>query len=441
MQKTPNVRGAYRPYDPNALTNAYLAVRNNGMSIRKASQSFDVPYATLQDRTRGNVSVDVVKSGTQPLFSLEDEAILANHLKSMAEVGYGYSRQDTMNLASDYAVHLNLRTSSQKPLTDRWLYSFLSRWPELKLKKPRALEVARAKSATRQAVDNYFVELGSILDKYGLKDKPHLIYNIDEKGLSTDHKPPKVVAGTFSQTQAITSGRSKLTTLIGAVNAVGQQVPPYFVFPGVRMMGSLLDGASPGADGTVSATGWSNSEIFSAFMKDHLIKFLPSRDPDNPVLVLYDGHKSHVPISLIEWAKSEHIILFVLPPYCSHLLQPLDVSCFWPLEVAWNSACHRYLRDSGGCIVTRHEVCRIACQMYAATISAQNITSSFRKCGIYPYDPTVVPNSMVAPSTTFVTRDNSCQEPGVSSSSAFLKEKENNIFKNKDTVHCAVGSV
>jgi len=114
----------------------YLAVKNNGMSIRKASQSFAVPYSTLQDRTRGNVSVDVVKSGTQQLFSLKDEAILANHLKSMAEVGYGYSRQDTMNLASDYAVHLILGTSSQKPLTDRWLYSFLSRWPELKLKSP-----------------------------------------------------------------------------------------------------------------------------------------------------------------------------------------------------------------------------------------------------------------------------------------------------------------
>jgi len=95
------------------------------------------------------------------------------------------------------------------------------------------------------------------------------------------------------------------------------------------LMGLLLDGASPCADGTVSATGWSNSEIFSAFTKDHLIKFLPSRDPGNPVLVLYAGHKSHVPISLIKWAKSEHIIVFVLPP---HLLTPtptLGCKLFW----------------------------------------------------------------------------------------------------------------
>jgi len=52
------------PNDPYALTKAHLAIRNNGMSIRKAFKSYGVPYATLQDRTRDNVNVDVVKSGT-----------------------------------------------------------------------------------------------------------------------------------------------------------------------------------------------------------------------------------------------------------------------------------------------------------------------------------------------------------------------------------------
>ena len=81
----------------------------------------------------------------------------------MAEVGYGYTRQETMNLATDYAIELGLRIKSDNTFSDKWLYNFLGRWPELVLKKPRALEVARAKSATRQAVDNYFTELKKIL--------------------------------------------------------------------------------------------------------------------------------------------------------------------------------------------------------------------------------------------------------------------------------------
>ena len=76
-----------------------------------------------------------------------------------------------------------------------------------------------------------------------------------------------------------------MTTLIDCVNGVGQQVPPFFVFPGARMIDSLLEGASPGAAGTVSETGWSNTEIFSDYMKNHLLKFLPPRSDDSPVLI------------------------------------------------------------------------------------------------------------------------------------------------------------
>ena len=66
------------------------------------------------------------------------------------------------------------------------------------------------------------------------------------------------------------------------------------------MIDSLLDGASPGTSGTVSPTGWSSTEIFTSYMKEHLLKYLPSRSPQEPVLVLYDGHKSHVSLTLIE---------------------------------------------------------------------------------------------------------------------------------------------
>ena len=38
-------------------------------------------------------------------------------------------------------------------------------------------------------------------------------------------------------------------TLSGCVNGAGQQVPPFFIFPGARIIDSLLEGAIPGADG------------------------------------------------------------------------------------------------------------------------------------------------------------------------------------------------
>ena len=56
---------------------------------------------TLIDMIHDRISVHVVKSGTPPLFSEEQEALLAGHVQTMAEVGYGYNRQETFNLASD----------------------------------------------------------------------------------------------------------------------------------------------------------------------------------------------------------------------------------------------------------------------------------------------------------------------------------------------------
>ena len=136
-------------------------------------------------------------------------------------------------------------------------------------------------------------------------------------------------------------------------------------------------------------------------MKEHLIKYLPVRDASNPALVLYDGHKSHVSLALIEWAKSENIILFVLPPHCSHLLQPLDVSCFGPFEVAWNSACHTYLRENGGKVINRYDICKLACKVYTSTLTPNNVHAAFKKCGIFPFNPNVISDHATAPSLSF----------------------------------------
>lgn len=400
--------------------------------MEQAAKRYDVPITTLKDRVRGRVDVETVKSGTPPLFTQEQESTLATYLRTMGEIGYGYSRQETINLASDYAFHFGIRDKNH-PLSQRWFYGFLNRWPDLKLVKPRSLEIARAKSATPTAINNYFNELNRIMTKYNLKEKPHLIYNVDEKGLSPDHKPPKIVTGKMYKAQAVTSGKGKTVTVIGCANATGQQVPPFFVFPGQRMLDSLMQGASAGADGDVSESGWSNSDLFSRYVKEHLNKFLPSRDNDTYVLVLYDGHTSHVTLPLIEWAIQNNIILFVLPPHCSHLLQPLDVGCYGPFEHAWNAACHSYMRESGGCVISRYDICEIACKVYTSTLTSANIQAAFKKSGVFPFNANVISADAVAPSASFqATSDQNpqCSENTHEKAVEFLEKRGGEVLKN-----------
>ena len=112
-----------------AMTNAYLAAKTD-MSIRRAAQQYGVLFQTLRDRIAGDIDLECCTMGAIPLFSLGEEARFVSHLKEMANIGYGYSRQEVVDVTSNFAVHLNKRTRDN-PMSLKWFYSFLGRLPEL----------------------------------------------------------------------------------------------------------------------------------------------------------------------------------------------------------------------------------------------------------------------------------------------------------------------
>ncbi|CAC5357200.1 unnamed protein product [Mytilus coruscus] len=184
------------------------------MSQRKAALQFNVPRQNLRDRIISKICSDCVTTGSAPVFSLEEEARIVEHVKSMASYGYWYTRQVVTDLATDFAYTINIKPRNEE-LTLRGFEGFIKRWPEFKVVK--------------------------------LEDKPHLIFNIDEKGITLKHKPPNVVSGIECNTSSVTSGRSSTTTILGCGSASAFDVPPYFVFEGKRMVNDLMNGATSGA--------------------------------------------------------------------------------------------------------------------------------------------------------------------------------------------------
>ena len=109
------------------------------------------------------------------------------------------------------------------------------------------------------------------------------------------------------------------------------------------MNSSLIEDCTNGT--SCSASGWSNTDFFLEYLSEHFIKYVQGLTDDQPVLLIYDGHKSHVAISVIEWAKAHNITILVLPAHCSHILQPLGVGCFGPLNRILDNSCHQYMRE------------------------------------------------------------------------------------------------
>ncbi|KAJ8310462.1 hypothetical protein KUTeg_012327 [Tegillarca granosa] len=146
-------------------------------------------------------------------------------------------------------------------------------WPDLKLKTPRKLAIQRAECTSKETINKYYKELGTIMTQYSLHDKPENIYNIDETGFSTEHNPSKVVCNINLKVQAITSPRGSNVTVIGSGNALGRSLPPYYIFPWKKWNPNFLEGTPTGSNGECTESGWSNSAVFKRFLQIHFLKY------------------------------------------------------------------------------------------------------------------------------------------------------------------------
>ena len=86
-------------------------------------------------------------------------------------------------------------------------------------------------------------------------------------------------------------------------NAAGTFIPTYLAFPSKRMLPELLKYATPRFDGSVSGTrkGCSNAHIFSTYVETHIHMCKVETLISTFFFYLYDGHRRHISLSLIEW--------------------------------------------------------------------------------------------------------------------------------------------
>ncbi|XP_045213569.1 uncharacterized protein LOC123564232 [Mercenaria mercenaria] len=393
-----------RQYDPQLLSLAFNEVKK-GMKIHKASVKYGIPDSTLRDRFSGPMQPAPeperfnTRPGPQPVLSDVEEQQLVDHTKYMSSIGYGYSRAEFMTLATDYAKILQKKGPSDPEFSQSWYDGFITRHADLTLAKPQKLSLVRARATSEAVLDAYFKELDSVLKKHGLMDKPENIWNVDESGLLMEHRPTNVLCEKGSVPQAVTSSRGQTVTIIAAGSAVGNRVPPYYIFPGKRWKSDFLDGACPGSAGTMSDSGWSNSLIFLDYLKMHFSKYVPASN--EPVLLMFDGHKSHVNMTLKEWGESRNLVFFVIPPHTSHITQPLDVGCFGPMKRAYHSECQAYMRRTPGLQINKLNIAELSGKAYNKAVTPANLIAAFKKSGIYPINRDQLTPSQTAPSAIY----------------------------------------
>ena len=280
-----------------------------------------------------------------------------------------------------------------------WFDGFRSRNPNLTIRIAQPLSYSRATAANKEIVD-FFAKLGAIYARLNLLSKPMQIFNVDETGISVVHKTGRVITQLGRKNVwSVTSGeKGKTHTVITCVSASGFVVPPMMIYPRKRMNEKLKQGAVPETFFECSDSGWINEELYAKWFKFFLTKIPPTR----PVLLIEDGHSSHISIDVIKLARDNGVHLLCLPAHTTHMLQPLDVGVFKSLKSNYSTACKKYLSKHPGQVITTDVLASLLAQAWPESLTPINVMSGFRKCGIYPLNPGEISDRQLAPSRVFV---------------------------------------
>lgn len=98
-------------------------------------------------------------------------------------------------------------------------------------------------------------------------------------------------------------------------------------------------------------------------------------------------------MAISQWCHENKIVLYSLPPNTTHILQPADVSIFKPLKADWKNAVLKWQNkpENIDLCVTKVNFCKVFSTILTNTAEFEiNAKNGFRKCGIFPLNPSAV---------------------------------------------------
>lgn len=107
-------------------------------------------------------------------------------------------------------------------------------------------------------------------------------------------------------------------------------------------------------------------------------------DPNEPRLLIIDGHGSHTTDDFLYICFKNHIYLLFLPPHTSHVLQPLDLAVFSSLKSGYRNQIDLLVQATDSTIVGKRNF--LCCYQKARTtgLTSKNITSRWKATGLWP---------------------------------------------------------
>ena len=168
-------------------------------------------------------------------------------------------------------------------------------------------------------------------------------------------------------------------------------MPPYFLFPGKRIPVTYnpLEGGVEGSVFSMTESGYMDTSTFYMWFANH---FIPNLPPARPVVLLVDGHDSHLNLELFQLAEKNGIYLYSLLQNATHFVQPADVGLFGPMKKSWYKAVRLFAQRKPNTDINKKNFCSVFKATWEEVMSPSVLVSAFRKSGIYPLDRKQISN-------------------------------------------------
>ena len=215
---------------------AIQRIKDGELTQYRAATLYNIPRQTLNDRLNGKGS----KQGRPPRLSAEEEGIIAEVSVNFSDWRIGLGKKNVIAIVADYLKEKNKSDLFFNGVPGRyWWSNFLRRNPNLSIRKPQSLQIARAKNTHAGTTDHWFYDVLQPLseEKWAFKSPR----NADETSVCLCGRPQKVVARKGAKLPQYTvggTGKENITVQV-YISASGSLLPPYILYSGQQLIQEL----------------------------------------------------------------------------------------------------------------------------------------------------------------------------------------------------------
>ena len=357
-------------------------------SLSAAAIAYQIQPRTLQQRVK-NLFHDS-RGGHNKLLTSGQESALCEWLERIIQLGFP-PRLDLIRSRANLLL-VDPSQSSSPTVGTNWPFNFLKRHKDFRLRNSIQFDAARAACTTRKKIEGWYRRFKNIQEEYGVVDND--IYNVNETGfLSGSSQRCQVVTLATQPTKSrrvVQPGQQVWITSIECINASGNFLPPLLILPG-QLHQTVWYRTNMPLDWHVgvSATGWTNNNLALEWVRKVFEPYSQLQRVGEYRMLVIDGHGSHITTEFILFCWDHKILPVCLSPHTSHILQPLDVSCFGPLK-HYHSQAVMDSAQTGTINYDKVEFLENFPAIRRRAFNSNNILSAFRSTGLVPFNPDIV---------------------------------------------------